>query len=145
MNGIGILETMTLERARKNSYSYLLIEKILIESKYDWLRCVIVGSDLFAQGHISSKSSQKKYKILIKYSYNHPGRFDRIWIVEPNIKYHPKTHMYPDDSLCLYYPKDLPETRITPLVTLLPWIPEWLVKYEFWGKYKAWIGEEAPH
>jgi hypothetical protein len=72
-------------------------------------------------------------------------RFDRIWIVEPYISYNPKTHMYFDDTLCLYYPKDLPASKITPLATMLPWLSEWLVKYEFWQKYKVWIGEEAPH
>jgi hypothetical protein len=145
MKDIGILETITLENARKCSYSYLLIEKILIEGKYDWLRCVIVGNELLGQGYLFSKSSGKKYKILIKYSYHHSSRYDRVWVMEPSIRYNSNTHMYYDNTLCLYYPKDLPVTRITPLVTMFPWISEWLVKYEFWEKYKVWIGEEAPH
>jgi len=145
MKDIGILETITLENARKNSGLYLLIEKILVESKYDWLQCVIVGNELLGQGYLSSKSSGKKYKVLIKYSYYHPWRFDRIWVVEPYVRYHPKTHMYCDHTLCLYYPRDLPVTRIIPLATMLPWIYEWLVKYEIWEKYKVWLGEEVPH
>ena len=145
MKGIGILETITRENAIKNSYSYLLIEKILIESKYDWLQCLTVGNELMGQGYLPSKSSREKYKIAVKYSYHNPGRFDRIWVAEPNIKYNPETHMYCDDTLCLYYPGDLTITRITPLAVMLPWISEWLVKYEFWEKYKVWIGEEAPH
>jgi len=145
MKGTGILGTIMLENARRNSYAYLLIEKTLIESKYDWLKCEIKGNVLIGHGYLYAKSSGKKYKIHIKYSYHYPGRFDRVWITDPIIRYHRNTHMYRDDSLCLYYPKDLPATRILPLATMLPWISEWLVKYEFWGKYKVWIGEEAPH
>ncbi len=139
------METIMLENARKYSYSYLLIEKILIESKYDWLHCTIVGNELLGQGYLFSKSKRKKYKILIKYSYYYSSRFERVWVVEPNIRYNPQTHMYFDDTLCLYYPKDLPVTRITPLVAMVPWISEWLVKYELWEKFKVWAGEEAPH
>ena len=145
MKAIGILDTMLREDAKKNSYSYLLIEKILIETKYDWLQCIISGNELLGRGYLISKSSGMKYKILISYSYNRSGRFDKIWVVEPNIQYHAETHMYIDDTLCLYYPEDFPVTKITPLATMLPWISEWLVKYEFWKKYKVWLGQEAPH
>jgi hypothetical protein len=134
-----------LENARRNSYLNLLIEKILIESKYDWLKCEIEENVLIGQGYLSSATSKRNYKVRIKYSYFHPYRFDRVWIVEPNIGYHPKTHMYYDSTLCLYYPKDLSIAKITPLATMLPWISEWVIKYEFWEKYKVWIGEEAPH
>jgi hypothetical protein len=145
MKSIGILETIALETARQNSYLYLLIEKILVEKRCDWLQCQIVENELYAKGYLNSKNDGKKYQILIKYSYFYPGRFDRIWIIEPHIKYHPKIHMYYNQTLCLYYPKDLPITRITPLARMLPWISEWVVKYEFWKKYKVWLGEEVSH
>lgn len=144
MKNIGILENSKLEDARRNSYSYLLIEKILIEKKYDWLQCIIDNNELLGSGYILSKKSGKKYKIFFKYSYFNVQRFDRIWVVEPYIKYHPEIHMYRNDTLCLYYPKDLPMT-IVPLVKMLPWVSEWLIKYEFWERYKVWLGEEVPH
>ena len=89
MKDIGILETITLKNARGNNYSYLLIEKILIECKYDWLQCVIVENELLGWGYLPSQSSGKKYKVLVKYSYHNPQRFDRVWVTEPYIKYHP--------------------------------------------------------
>jgi len=133
------------EKAQQNSSTYLLLEKILIEQQFDWLKCLISKNELLGKGHLHSTSSGKQYQILVQYSYFNPNRFERIWVIEPKIKFNIKTHMYVDNSLCLYFPKDLPDSTITPLATILPWVSEWLVKYEFWQRYKVWIGDEAPH
>ncbi|WP_181044106.1 hypothetical protein [Apibacter adventoris] len=45
--------------------------------------------------------------------------------------------MYKNKSLCLYYPNDYLEH--VPLYKSLAWTSEWLVKYEFFEKYRVWI------
>lgn len=145
MNSIGILEKAKIEDAKKNSQSFLFIEVMLIEDKFKWLKCYIQDRQLLGCGYLISADCKRKYKIIIKYSYFFSQRFDRIWVAEPLIEFNPKTHMYGDSSLCLYHPNDLPVRTITPLATIIPWISEWLVKYEFWKQYKVWIGREAKH
>lgn len=144
-NHTGILETKKNSGLRKNTYAFLLIEKLLVEERFGWLKCSIVNNTLVGIGFLFTKNERKRYKIFVKYSYDHPHRYDRIWVVDPYIKFNEKTHMYINDALCLYQPKDLPPGKITPLAVILPWVSEWLIKYEFWKKYKVWIGEEAPH
>jgi hypothetical protein len=145
MKGTGILETMRNKEIRKNSSSFLLIEQLMIEERFGWLKCRVMNDTLTGVGFLSVNGGQTKYKIFVEYSYKNVQRYDRIWVVEPYITFNPKTHMYANDTLCLYHPDDLPFGKITPLAVILPWVSEWLVKYEFWKKYKVWIGEEAPH
>ena len=143
MKGIGTLATNKLETAQNNAFSYLLIEKLLIEDRFSWLQCHIKDTTLIGEGILWIKG--KKYRVAILYSYFLPRRFDRIWIKDPHITFHPDTHMYSDSTLCLYHPDDLSIRVLTPLATMIPWIGEWLIKYEFWKKYAVWIGDEAPH
>lgn len=63
-------------------------------------------------------------------------------------------HLYPDGSLCLFYPPGL-EWRPTMYVAemIIPWAAEWLFFYELWlvgghwyggGRHAASKTEEAP-
>lgn len=133
------------KKAQENSYAYLLIEKLLVEQQFGRLKCFINKNELLGTGYIRSTASGRRYKILVQYSYFNVTRFERIWVTDPQITFNAKTHMYADNSLCLYFPKDLPISSITPLATMLPWVSEWLAKYEFWQRYKVWLGIEAPH
>lgn len=145
MKNIGILEIAKIERARKSSNSFLYIEKMLVEEKFDWLKCYIENNTLYAQGFLTPLGCKKRYKIQLAYSYFFPFRFDKIWVVEPEIPFHTDIHMYNNKCLCLYYPGDLPLNRLTPLSSMVPWISEWLIKYEVWQSYKVWIGEAVKH
>jgi hypothetical protein len=53
-------------------------------------------------------------------------------------------HLYPDGSLCLYWPK---EWRWAPFEaigeTLLPWAALWLYYYEIWVDTGAWLGPSS--
>lgn len=55
-------------------------------------------------------------------------------------------HLYPDGSLCLYYPLDFswtPDKLIA--CTIVPWTALWLAFYELWLETGQWHGPEAPH
>jgi hypothetical protein len=50
-------------------------------------------------------------------------------------------HLYPDNSLCLYYPAAREWRRDMLLAdTILPWTAEWLLHYEVWVATGNWTG-----
>lgn len=50
-------------------------------------------------------------------------------------------HLYPDGVLCLYLPGAFEWTREMQLVvTIVPWISEWLAHYEVWLATGEWTG-----
>mgnify|MGYP003575005468 CR=1 FL=1 len=145
MNGIGILEENRRRRMKDYFADGVYYEKFLVEENFDWLKCRVEKKKLVGYGVLSPRDCQHQYEVLIEYSPYFYYRPDRVQILKPDIPYDPKIHMYPDKTLCVYYPKDIAPTRTLHLVDLLPWVAEWPVKYEFWKKYKVWLGEEVPH
>lgn len=70
----------------------------------------------------------------------------KVWVISPKIERNPDIHMYRDESLCLYYPKDFKWTdKLNLHETIVPWTAEWLVFYEQYLKSGRWEGPEAPH
>jgi hypothetical protein len=68
-----------------------------------------------------------------------------VFVVEPNIRDLKKKlsipHLYPDGSLCLYYP-DYNEWSAEDLWadTLIPWTCLWLYFFELWLAIGEWLG-----
>ena len=80
----------------------------------------------------------------VKFIYPVPKR-PRIHIIDPPIN-DKAPHLYPDSSLCLYFPKDAswsPGKFLSQ--TIVPWTSLWLAFYELWSKTGIWYGPEAPH
>lgn len=53
-------------------------------------------------------------------------------------------HIYPDGSLCLYWPKEWkwsPKELLA--LTILPWTASWLYFYELWLDTGAWLGTSS--
>jgi hypothetical protein len=55
-------------------------------------------------------------------------------------------HLYPDGSLCLYWPKEW-RWRQDQLIaeTILPWAALWLYYYELWLDTDQWLGPSSHH
>lgn len=148
MKGIGTLEINRYAAIGRNLSSILNIEKAIVEINHSWLNCIKSDNKLLCKGFIQPIGCCRKYEILVEYSpidYCLGKRIEKIWVVNPNIKWNSEIHMYKNDTLCLYYPPDLSLAIPLSLNTLLPWVAEWLVKYEFWERYKVWIGVEVQH
>lgn len=68
-----------------------------------------------------------------------------VFVVEPKINRIEKgkkvTHLYPNGSLCLYYPK-FNEWNYNDswAETLIPWTSLWLFYYEVWKETGEWMG-----
>jgi hypothetical protein len=144
MSLIEIMENREREIYRKNSSLYLRMEKHLVEHFCNWMTFTLVDDCIIGEGALPVAG--ECFLIRLKYSPFFPYRFDRIFVLNKNIKYHKAIHVYGDLSLCLYHPVlDKPLLKNTPLVKIIPWITEWCVNYIEWRKYKVWLGREIIH
>ena len=144
MNNITILEKIRVEKIKENCFTYLSLEKYLVEKQFSWLTLKIIGKTLRGNGVL--KIGGLQYNIEIYYSPYLPNRFDKIFITNLNLKFNHDIHIYRDMSLCLYYPKiDKHQFEIIPLCKMIPWISEWCIYYEQWKKYGIWLGKEVKH
>lgn len=147
MNVTAIMETRMYANYFKNVGLNLLMEKQLVEKHFDWIKVRIVDGAIWGFGSLIVNGN--RYEVSLEYKpriddFGRVDRFDRIRI--KGIKHHSKTHLYLDDTLCLYHPRiDRSPFRILPLVTIIPWISEWCIHYEEWKKYGTWLGKEIEH
>lgn len=144
----GGIELTLNTRPIQDSKNYLAayIQQKLVESNFPWLQTVVKDGKLLGKGKIKPKGCKKKYEILMVYNINETYRKERVFILNDNqIQFGKVPHLYPGNSLCLYYPKDLPLHSDLNFVDVIPWISEWLVMYELWRKYGVWLADEIKH
>jgi len=146
MDLITILEENKKKQHRKNWYSYLLSQQMMLEHNFQWLKVSINPKKKALEGNGTIIISGKSYQINILYSPFFPFRYDRVFINNQKIEYNDDIHLYGDLSLCLYHPvKDVPILQNIPLYKIIPWISEWIVFYEQWKIYGVWLGKEIKH
>ncbi|KXO01117.1 hypothetical protein LS48_01180 [Aequorivita aquimaris] len=132
----------------KDSKNYIAahIQKQFIEDNFPWLWTMVKDGKLLGKGKIKPNGCKKEYELLVEYDINRTGRKERVFVLNDNkIQFGNTPHLYPGNSLCLYYPKDLPLFLDLNFVDVIPWISEWLVMYELWNKYGVWLADEVKH
>lgn len=101
----------------------------------------IKRSHLSWTGRLRPTAFSDDYGISLTYSLNDKPRVtvpDRTRQWRGNRR---PPHLYPDDSLCLYYPAAREWRRDMFLSnTVLPWTAEWLFHYEVWMATGTWTG-----
>jgi hypothetical protein len=128
------------------NYVAAYIQKEYLERNFPWLKTVITNGKLLGKGKIKPNGCKKEYEILVEYDINREGRKERVYVLnDSQIKFNKTPHLYPGNSLCLYYPKDLPPHLDLNFVDVIPWISEWLIMYELWKKYGVWLADEVKH
>ena len=135
---------MYQKKRKQSSIALLLMQKAKIEANYDFITCQIRNNKLTCSGIFCPSEYCDPYKVKIVYVM---GKAPSTYVISPEVEYHPDIHMYKEDnSLCLYFPKDLPWTPWTLISnTIIPWINEWIVLYELYLLTGQWHGPEAPH
>ncbi|MEK4815126.1 MULTISPECIES: hypothetical protein [Bacillus] len=92
-------------------------------------------------GRLQPTSSSPFYTVKVIYKRLRP----KVFIMNPCI-HKEAPHLYPDGSLCLYYPSDNSyHDALFIADTIIPWTAEWLYYYEKWLEDDIWWGPEAPH
>ncbi len=126
------------------TYSILLRQQKFIEKYYDNINCHITSEQLICNGIFQPNNFCSEYKVRITYKV---GRKPRVIIIDPKIVYNEHIHLYKDGSLCLFYPQDLEwnDHKIIIGKTIIPWISEWIIFYEFWKINGIWLGKEVKH
>lgn len=144
--GIELNLKTRLDYLSSKSYVAAYIQKELVDRNFSWLQTVVKEGKLLGKGKIKPKGCKKKYEVLIVYNINDPYRKERVFILnDSQIQFGKVPHLYPGNSLCLYYPKDFPQNLDLNFVDVIPWISEWLVMYELWKKYGVWLADEVKH
>ncbi|WP_460577313.1 hypothetical protein, partial [Hymenobacter coalescens] len=114
-----------------DTYAILHREKALIAKHYPRFKFNLTRTMLRCIYAIPSPTSDKLYKTEITYT---PPMAPKVHILDPPIEMNKHTHVYADDSLCLYYPGDLSWSYGTHHIydKIIPWIAEWIVYYELY-------------
>ncbi|PRX57529.1 nucleotidyltransferase [Flagellimonas meridianipacifica] len=141
-----VLETRKHNLYPSKNYIAVHIQKEMIDKHFPWLKTFVSDGVLYGKGKVRPSGCKKEYEIGIKYDPNIIGRKERVFILnDSTIKFGKTPHLYPGNSLCLYYPRDLPLYLDMNFVDVIPWISEWLVSYELWKKYGVWLAKEVKH
>ncbi|GAK74466.1 hypothetical protein JCM19296_44 [Nonlabens ulvanivorans] len=113
-------------------------EKSFLEKHFPEIEVQLKGDKLICFGTTQPSSQCPLYKFRIEYDGFSPPD---VFIVEPEIVYDSKIHLYPsNNSLCLYYPKEMPWNRFKHRLyeTIIPWTLEWCVFYELYKITGVW-------
>lgn len=146
MNLIITMEESIKKDHQKNWYTFLLVEKTITESNFEWIRLKIDERKKSLVGTGSLALGNNIYKVSLSYSPFYRYRYDRIYVNDKSIKFNHNIHLYSDLSLCLYHPiLDKPFLKTITLYRMIPWISEWIIFYQQWKKYGIWLGKEIKH
>lgn len=141
-----ILETRLHNLLPTKNFIAAHIQQKMIAEHFPWLKTFVSDGILYGKGKVKPDGCKKEYAIGIKYDPNAIGRKEQVFVLnDSTIQFGKTPHLYPGNSLCLYYPKDLPIHLDLNFVDVIPWISEWLVTYELWKKYGVWLAKEVKH
>ncbi len=130
-----------LMKPKHNPFSTALVQKINIEKDFDFLKCRTEQGKLICKGKVHPEFCAE-YELKIEYE---EGFAPHVFITKPEIRPESKIHMYPDGSLCLYYPNDFTwKDNMNIADYFIPWAIEWIYCYEYYLLTGEWSHEEAP-
>ena len=92
-------------------------------------------------GHLQPSPLSANYELGLEY---HLADRPRVLLINPTLECRNgqrAKHLYPDDSLCLYYhPSREWHGGMVVADTIVPWTAEWLLHYELWLATGVWSG-----
>jgi hypothetical protein len=97
-------------------------------------------------GHLRPFEDSNSYLVKIEYHFaNNASKRPRVRVVSPKLVSN-APHIFPDQSLCLYFPPDQTWTAQKAISEIIvPLTAAWLAFYEIWLSTGVWYGPEAPH
>ena len=101
------------------------------------------GSGIW-QGILQPRDVSPAYHVVVQYTIARVP--PKVTVTQPKLR--PNPHLYPDGSLCLYWPKEWTWSRREIIAeTILPWAAVWLLYYELWLDTGEWLGPSShdPH
>lgn len=119
----------------------MAIQGLQLRNTFPDSSCTFGHGSLVWEGAIQPTPLSDSYRMRLEYRH---GELPNVRIIEPEIQSrngsHPE-HLYPDGSLCLFYPRHREWNHGMLLArTVVPWASEWLLHYEIWLKTGEWCG-----
>jgi hypothetical protein len=98
------------------------------------------GNEAIWEGHFRPIKACATYLVRIEAL---SGQRPRVRVLEPKLQIPPEryqeTHCFSDGSLCLHLHEQwTPDKYVAD--TIVPWIPLWLINYEYWLATDQWLG-----
>ena len=129
----------------KEDYSPLerFVQQEVTRQHFPTSKLWIDGKTLVVEFVIEDPDYGSKYHLQVRY---YSQRHHQVFVIRPRIIPSVAIHMYPDGSLCLYYPPDIsPFRRLWVAKDLIPMAALWVCHYEQWLiNGRVWKGREAP-
>ena len=125
------------------SYLDRLLQKEYLRKLFPDCSAQIQKNTLHAQFIFRDDDLKDEYHIKVLYESRN---MHKVFITHPIIIPQIEIHMYPDASLCLYYPPDILLWRhLWVGKDLIPLAMKWVINYEQWLiNGNVWKGKEAP-
>jgi hypothetical protein len=93
-------------------------------------------------GFLQPTPDSPRYPIIVRHE---PGKSPRVFVPGHDLDAGCR-HLYPDSSLCLYWPDEWRwGIRESLAASILPWAAFWLFYYELWQTTGQWLGPSSPH
>ena len=106
--------------------------------RFTWTHC----GGLVWRGDFQPTPESLRYPVRIVHN---PGAYPMVFV--PGYDLDGECgHLYDDESLCLYWPKEWWWTPGESLpATIVTWTAYWLYFYELWETTGHWLGPSSPH
>jgi hypothetical protein len=129
----------------KEGYSSLeqFVQQQVVQQVFPYCTTQVQGQVLLVDCLIQDPDYRSSYRLEVQYVSQ---RYHKVFVRHPKITPSVAIHMYPDASLCLYYPPDIsPFRRLWVARDLIPMAALWVCHYEQWLiNGNVWKGREAP-
>lgn len=119
----------------------VVIQGMQLQKAFPDSSCEFGRGSLVWEGTIQPTSVSDSYRVRLEYRH---GKLPKVRLIDPEIEYRNGSrpeHLYPDGSLCIFYPRRPEWNHGMSLVrTIVPWVSEWLLYYEIWLATGEWRG-----
>jgi len=120
----------------------LLLEKEAMNDRFSDFELIMIEDKLCWTG-ILQTNRYNDYGIRLMYGDKFPVEVPKVFPIAPEIK--KNDHLYPDGSMCLYFPLDRIFSPETTAATVLGIATAWLFCYEDWLETGRWPGKKVEH
>ncbi|WP_181309021.1 hypothetical protein [Rufibacter sp. XAAS-G3-1] len=119
------------------------VQQFMVHQLFPGCKTRVENQVLLVDFTITDPDYKAEYHLQVQYISQ---SWFKVFVVNPKVKASVAIHMYPDSSLCLYYPPDIsPFRRMWIGKDLIPMAALWICHYEQWRiNGNTWKGREAP-
>lgn len=118
----------------------LELQRLHVQYRFPGFSYQRISGEAIWRGKLQPRELSAVYELEVRYRL---GKNPQVRVLSPPLVQKPP-HVYPDGTLCLYWPKEW-VWRGTCFIaeTILPWAALWLYYYELWLDTGRWLGPSS--